>query len=211
VRDRMKKSTDIRGLYAITQNIVDSNHLIDSVGQALAGGVRILQYRNKSGDAALRLSQASALQSLCKQWGALFLINDDIPLAARLQADGVHLGREDGAIAAARSQLGARAIIGASCYNDIELARQARAAGADYVAFGAMFASGTKPGAVHAPLAILGQARELGLPVVAIGGITPGNASEVIAAGADAIAVINGIFAASDPGHAARSLSRLFS
>jgi len=184
----------IRGLYAITPDTDNSEQLIEQVSAALDGGARILQYRNKGSDAVRRLWQANILNSLAQSRGALFIVNDDIALAEAVRADGVHLGRDDAAIAAARARLGDGAIIGASCYNSLDLARSAVAAGASYVAFGAVFASGTKPGAVHAPLSLFADAASLGVPRVAIGGITADNASQVVAAGADAIAIIGGLF-----------------
>lgn len=184
----------IRGLYAITPDTDNSEQLIEQVSAALDGGARILQYRNKGSDAVRRLWQANILKSLAQSRGAIFIVNDDVALAEAIRADGVHLGRDDDAIAAARARLGEAAIIGASCYNSLELARSAVAAGASYVAFGAVFASGTKPGAVHAPLSLFADAASLGVPRVAIGGITADNAGQVVAAGADAIAVIGGLF-----------------
>ena len=163
----------IRGLYAITPDTDNSEQLIEQVSAALDGGARILQYRNKGNDAVRRLWQANILKSLAQSRGALFIVNDDVALAEAIRADGVHLGRDDDAIAAARARLGDGAIIGASCYNSLDLARSAVAAGASYVAFGAVFASGTKPGAVHAPLSLFADAASLGVPRVAIGGITP--------------------------------------
>lgn len=184
----------IHGLYAITPDTDNSEQLIEQVSAALDGGARILQYRNKGSDAVRRLWQANILKSLAQSRGAIFIVNDDVALAEAIRADGVHLGRDDDAIAAARARLGEAAIIGASCYNSLELARSAVAAGASYVAFGAVFASGTKPGAVHAPLSLFADAASLGVPRVAIGGITADNAGQVVAAGADAIAVIGGLF-----------------
>ena len=181
------------------------------VEAALRGGAAAIQYRNKSANAALRIEQARALQDLCRQHGVALIINDYIELCLILNADGVHLGGDDGDIAAARMQLGPSKIIGVSCYNCLKIAAAAKSQGADYVAFGACFDSATKPAAVRAPLALLTQAREkMGLPVVAIGGITLTNATLAIEAGADAIAVIAAVFMASDVQLAAQQFSNLF-
>ncbi|MGL6045945.1 MAG: thiamine phosphate synthase [Vogesella sp.] len=200
----------IRGLYAITPDTDNSEQLIEQVSAALDGGARILQYRNKGSDAVRRLWQANILKSLAQSRGALFIVNDDVALAEAIRADGVHLGRDDDAIAAARARLGDGAIIGASCYNSLDLARSAVAAGASYVAFGAVFASGTKPGAVHAPLSLFADAASLGVPRVAIGGITTDNAGQVVAAGADAIAVIGGLFDGDGIAERAATLATLY-
>jgi thiamine-phosphate pyrophosphorylase len=200
----------IRGLYAITPDTDNSEQLIEQVSAALDGGARILQYRNKGSDAVRRLWQANILKSLAQSRGALFIVNDDVALAEAIRADGVHLGRDDDAIAAARARLGDGAIIGASCYNSLDLARSAVAAGASYVAFGAVFASGTKPGAVHAPLSLFADATSLGVPRVAIGGITTNNAGQVVAAGADAIAVIGGLFDGDGIAERAATLATLY-
>lgn len=201
----------IHGLYAITPDTDNSEQLIEQVSAALDGGVRILQYRNKGHDAVRRLWQANILKSLAQSRGAIFIVNDDVALAEAIRADGVHLGRDDDAIAAARARLGEAAIIGASCYNSLDLARSAVAAGASYVAFGAVFASGTKPGAVHAPLSLFADAASLGVPRVAIGGITTDNAGQVVAAGADAIAVIGGLFNGDGIAERAATLAALYS
>ena len=200
----------IHGLYAITPDTDNSEQLIEQVSAALDGGARILQYRNKGSDAVRRLWQANILKSLAQSRGAIFIVNDDVALAEAIRADGVHLGRDDDAIAAARARLGEAAIIGASCYNSLELARSAVAAGASYVAFGAVFASGTKPGAVHAPLSLFADAAKLGVPRVAIGGITADNAGQVVAAGADAIAVIGGLFDGDGIAERAATLAALY-
>ncbi|WP_024304543.1 thiamine phosphate synthase [Pseudogulbenkiania sp. MAI-1] len=198
------------GLYAITPDTDDSERLIELVGDVLPHGVRLLQYRNKSQDPVRRLWQASLLASLCQSHGVTFIVNDDVELALSVGADGVHLGRDDAAIAAARARLGPDAVIGASCYDDLALAEAAVAAGASYVAFGAVFPSGTKPNAVRAPLELFGQAKRFGVPTVAIGGITPANAGEVVAAGADMLAVIGALFDAADPAQVAERLAATF-
>ncbi len=200
-----------RGLYAVTPDEPDIGLLARKVRKALAGGARILQYRNKSANAALRREQGAALLALCREARIPLVINDDLDLARELRADGLHLGREDISIAAARAQLGKGRLLGASCYDRLELALAAREGGADYVAFGSAFRSATKPGATRAPLSLYREAKaRLGLPVVAIGGITTENAQSVIEAGADAVAVISALFDAPDIEAAARSFSRLF-
>ena len=193
------KTTRIEGLYAITPDLNDTGELLRRAEQVLRGGASVLQYRNKLADYALKREQASELMWLCEDHGVPFIINDHVLLCVELDADGVHLGGQDGDIAAARRLLGAHKLIGASCYNRLELAVQARDAGADYVAFGACFPSETKPEPVHAPLGLFAQARQaVGLPMVAIGGISPDNVQQVMQAGADAVAVISAIFDAAD-------------
>jgi thiamine-phosphate pyrophosphorylase len=201
----------IRGLYAITPELEDTARLLELVAAALDGGAAAVQYRAKNADAARRGEQAYALAQLCRERGACFIVNDDVELARASGADGVHLGREDGAIAEARKRLGETALIGASCYDRLDLAREAAAQGADYVAFGSVFASSTKPDAVRAPLWLLAQAkRELPLPVVAIGGIDADNAPLLVACGVDAVAVISAIFDAPDVRAAASRIASRF-
>jgi thiamine-phosphate pyrophosphorylase len=201
----------ISGLYAVTPDMADTQRLLALVEAALQGGAAALQYRNKTASALLRREQAAALLPLCRKHGVPLIINDDAVLCHELSADGVHLGGEDGEIAAIRTLLGPDKIIGASCYNRLDLAVQAKAQGADYIAFGACFESGTKPVAVRAPLQLFSQARNaVGLPAVAIGGITAENATFAIAAGADSVAVINAIFAAPDVRQAAQNISNFF-
>ena len=200
----------IKGLYAVTPDLADTALLVAKVEVVLAAGTRWLQYRNKSINDGVRREQAEALRDLCRRHGATLIINDDVALACTLDADGVHVGGDDAAVPAARAQLGRDKIIGASCYDDLQRARVAADQGADYVAFGSFFASSVKPGAIRAPLAVLPAARVFGLPVVAIGGITLDNAGQLIAAGADAIAVISAVFAAPDPALATRNFCQLF-
>lgn len=198
------------GLYAITPEQHDTAELSRKVRLALKGGARVLQYRNKLGDDALRLEQATALRGLTREFGAMLIVNDDALLAQRVDAEGVHLGGEDGSVGAARSLLGKHKIIGVSCYNRLSLAYQAVVQGADYVAFGAFFASAVKPSAPVATLELLRQARdEIAVPVVAIGGITPDNGAQLLAAGADALAVISALFGAQDIRLAARQFTNL--
>ncbi len=203
----------VRGLYAIVDSamLADESRLLDTARMALAGGARVMQYRDKSGDAARRRRQARALAALCRAAGVVFIVNDDVALAATAGADGVHLGRDDGTVADARKALGRHAIIGVSCYNELERARAAQDAGADYVAFGRFFASRSKPHAVPATVELLRAARAvLHVPIVAIGGITPDNGGALLAAGADALAAIDGVFGASDVRAAAARYAALF-
>lgn len=199
----------LAGLYAVTPARRDEP--CAAVGAALRGGARIVQYRDKSDDAERRRDEARQLAALCHAVGALLVINDDVALARDSGADGVHLGRDDIGIPDARALLGPDAVIGASCYDSLALARAASAQGADYVAFGSFFPSRTKPAAVRAPLRLLKDARaELDLPICAIGGITPENGGELLAAGADMLAVVDGVFGAPDIEAAARAYSRLW-
>jgi thiamine-phosphate pyrophosphorylase len=195
----------LAGLYAVTPDLADTDDLVARVTAVLAGGACAIQYRNKTAGHELRRAQASALARVHAARGGLYIINDDVELAAAVGADGVHIGEDDGGIAAARAMLGPERIVGVSCYNDFACAETAVAAGADYVAFGSFFASTVKPGARRADVRLLERARSLGVPVVAIGGITAGNASELFAAGADAVAVISDIFGARDVEAAARA------
>ena len=192
----------LRGLYAITPEGPD---LERKVRLALEGGIALLQYRRKSRDHV----QAAEIVRMAREHRVPVIINDDLELALELGADGVHLGRDDGDLRAARARLRGR-ILGASCYNDLALARAAVGAGADYIAFGSVFASPTKPGAVRAPLALFNDARSLGVPLAAIGGITLANASQLIAAGAHLLAVISDLFEARDIRARARDYEKLF-
>ncbi len=190
----------LAGLYGITPDGLATPALLAAVAAVLAGGCRWLQYRNKTAAPALRRRQAESLAALCQARGAGLIINDDAELAQAVGAAGVHLGREDGGLAAARRLLGPQAVIGASCYQDFERARQAVAEGASYVAFGAVHASPTKPGAARAPLTLFDRARrELPVPACAIGGITLDNVAPVIQAGARLVAVISDLFHAGTP------------
>ncbi len=207
----MTTKRGIDGLYAITPDLNDTERLLHDVREALLGGARILQYRNKSASAALQLQQAQALRTLTREFGALFIVNDDARLAAAASADGVHLGGDDGSVAAAREIMGKTGIIGVSCYNRPALAHEAVRQGADYVAFGAFFPSSVKPGAVKAEVELLRTVRaELDVPIVAIGGITQQNGATLVDAGADALAVISALWNAPDIGQAAKEFSKLF-
>lgn len=213
---RFPRHAPARGLYAVTPDGLSTPALLAQAEAALAGGTPLLQYREKSGEGSRRREQATALLALCCRHGARLIINDDLELALDIGAHGVHLGREDGDLAAARAALGPDRILGASCYNDFALAQQAAQAGASYVAFGAIYASPTKPGAVQAPLSLLQRARrELlpaypGLTLAAIGGITLTNAAPVLAAGAQCLAVVSDLFQAPDIPARAAAYQRLF-
>ncbi|RDH85420.1 MAG: thiamine phosphate synthase [endosymbiont of Escarpia spicata] len=208
----MNRVTRLHGLYAITDTALAQNqNLTEQVAQALLGGAHIIQYRDKSGDRSRRQAEAECLLKLCREHHALLLINDDLELAKSIGADGIHLGRDDASLPQARAVLGPEAIIGVSCYNQLELAREASRAGADYIAFGRFFTSQTKPDAVQADPELLRQAsRELPQPLVAIGGITPENGGPLIDAGADMLAVIDAIFNQTDIRLAAARFNKLF-
>lgn len=197
------------GLYLVTPDEPDAARLLARVAPLLPFAACV-QYRNKRAEAGLRERQARGLRALCRDAGVPLIINDDAALAARIDADGVHLGEHDGDVEAARTLLGDDAIIGVSCYDDIGRAENAANAGADYLAFGAFFPSSTKPHARRATPALLQAAARFGLPQVAIGGITPDNARPLIAAGADLVAVISGVFDAVDPVAAARAFRACF-
>lgn len=200
----------LRGLYAITPETGDLDMLVRLVRCALDGGARLVQYRSKRQDAQTRLLQAQAIRAICRERDVPFIVNDDLELAAECGADGVHLGRGDHDPHAARLRL-PHAILGVSCYDDPGRARAAARAGADYAAIGSVFASSTKPEAVHSGLAVLAEARRVsGIPIAAIGGITRENAAATVAAGADMIAVISALFEAPDVTAAAHCLSRPF-
>jgi thiamine-phosphate pyrophosphorylase len=199
------------GLYAITPETDNTERLLAQVEAALLGGVAAVQYRDKSGDVARRHEQASELVALCHRFGAPLIVNDDLRLADLCGADGVHLGRDDGGLREARIILGQGRFIGASCYQSLDLALAAQAAGADYVAFGSFFSSPTKPAAPRASLDLLHAAAPvLQVPLVAIGGITPANASQLLEAGADCLAVLSALFDAPDIRAAAHALNQLF-
>ncbi len=199
------------GLYAITDSqLLPSNKLSQGVSAAIAGGARVIQYRDKSKDPARRRHEATQLLRLCRQHGVTFIINDDVTLAAEIGADGVHLGRNDGDIESTRRQL-PDGIIGVSCYNDWQRAQAAQDAGADYIAFGAFYPSTTKPDALAADKSLLTRARqELRIPVVAIGGITTDNGAPLIEAGTDMLAVVQGVFGQPDIRQAAQQYAQLF-
>jgi thiamine-phosphate pyrophosphorylase len=199
----------LSGLYAITDS--SQEQLANEVELALKGGARIIQYRDKSPDQQKRLAQANKLLDLCRRHSAYLIINDDVELTSAVGADGVHLGQDDLDITSAREILGDQAIIGISCYNRLDLAIAAQEMGADYVAFGRFFPSSSKPEAVQAEIGLLQEAKKrLQLPIVAIGGITPENGAPLVAAGADMLAVIQGVFGQRNIRAAAEQFEKLF-
>lgn len=204
------KAPVFNGLYPITPDEADTARLLARVGPLLGAGIALLQYRNKAADDALRREQATALQALCAPANVPLIINDDATLAHETGAAGVHLGEDDGDIAAARALLGPDAIVGASCYDELARAERAIAAGASYVAFGAFFPTTTKLTTRRATPELLRDAAKFGVPRVAIGGITPANAQPLIDAGADLIAVIGSVFDAPDPVAAVRAYLSCF-
>jgi thiamine-phosphate pyrophosphorylase len=204
-------STRVRRLYAVTPEEPDTDVLARKVHEALLGGARMVQYRNKTGTSALRHGQCAALLALCRAAGAPLIVNDDLDLTLSVGADGLHLGRDDLPVGIARAKLGDGMLLGTSCYDRLELAVAARDAGADYVAFGSAFPSTTKPGAPRASSALYREAKSrLDCPIVAIGGITLENTQTLIAAGVDAVAVITALFDAPDIATAAHGFDRLF-
>jgi thiamine-phosphate pyrophosphorylase len=204
-------SARVWGLYAITPETEDTQDLLAKVRLALEGGARVVQYRSKAPDGELRRRQAERLLALCRGYDVPLIVNDDLQLALAIGADGVHLGRDDGDLASARRALGRERLLGASCYDRLDLAERALEHGADHVAFGSVYGSPTKPNAARAPLALFSTARaRFGAPLVAIGGITPANARDVIEAGAAAVAVISALFEAQDIAATARQFALLF-
>jgi thiamine-phosphate pyrophosphorylase len=201
-----------RGLYAITDSALHTGEALEhAVLDAITGGARVIQYRDKSEDGDRRRAEAAMLVRACRSHGVPLIVNDDIELALSAGADGVHLGRDDASTTAARARLGAHRIIGVSCYNLVERAEAAQRDGADYVAFGSMFSSNTKPAAERAELATVMSARaRIHLPIVAIGGITPQNGASLLDAGVDLLAVVRGVFGHGDPAAAARRYAQLF-
>lgn len=200
----------MRGIYAITPDLADTDDLLAGVDAVLGAGAAWLQYRNKAASAEQRRQQALALQQVCRRHRVPLIINDDWSLARDIGADGAHLGEDDGELRLARAALGQDALLGASCYDSSELAHKAVAAGASYVAFGAFFPSSTKPNARRASPQLLAETVTLGVPRVAIGGLTPDNARALVTAGADLLAVISGIFDAPDPAAATRAYLACF-
>lgn len=203
-----KRRSAVRGLYAITDG--PRADLLDIVAAALRGGARVIQYRDKSDGDIRRHAEATAIKSLCVAHDALYIVNDDVELALAVSADGVHLGEDDADIEIARKLLGDAAIIGVSCYDSLQSAEDFAARGADYLAFGAFFPSRSKQTPRRATTQMLADARRFGLPLVAIGGIEAYNAAPLIAAGADAIAVISALFGSTNVELRARELASLF-
>ncbi len=205
------KKPKIHGLYAITPDLSNTSELLNKARQVLEGGVQLVQYRNKSADDALRREQAGLLLQLCKEYGVPLIINDHIELAAVLDADGVHVGRADGSIGDARRRLGQNKIVGASCYDSLNLALRAEESGADYIAFGAFFPSLTKTDTVPVSPHLIEQAKQkITIQVVGIGGICLANAATVIQSGCDAIAVCNDLFATENAKAQAKQYAHLF-
>lgn len=206
-----RPANPLRGLYLVTPEWADSTRLLAAAEAALRARPALLQYRDKSADTARRHAEASGLRALCRAAGVPLIINDDLELALAVDADGVHLGRDDGALDAARARLGPDRILGVTCYNDVARAESAVALGADYVAFGAMYPSPSKPQAVVATPAVLAEARvRCGVPIAAIGGITLDNAPPLVAAGADLLAVISDVFMAADVAARAAAYRAMF-
>ena len=203
-RERTEARGRIAGLYAVTPDVDDVRVLVAKVAAAIDGGARTVQYRNKTLPGAARAMQARALAELCACRGVRFIVNDDVALARDTNADGVHVGEDDADLASARAALGPHRLVGVSCYGNFERARDAVAQDADYVAFGSFFASRVKPTARRASLDLFARGRALGVPQVAIGGITAANAPALIEAGADAVAVISDVFAPDAPGDITR-------
>lgn len=201
----------LRGLYLVTPDWTDTLRLEAAVAAALIGCPALVQYRNKLADPGLKRTQAARILGLCRAAGVPLIVNDSLELALAIGADGLHIGGEDGDPAEVRAALGPERILGVSCYADLSRGKAARGAGADYVAFGALFPSPTKPEAAPAPLALIARARaELDCPVAGIGGITLDNAPAAVAAGADLLAVISDVFLAPDPGARSAAYRRLF-
>lgn len=207
----MRDSFIIKGLYVITPDMADLNTLIHKTKLAIEGGASMVQYRSKMLDRDVKMQQSAAILRLCRQYDVPCVINDDVEMCRILEADGVHLGEKDDNIEEVRRILGEDAIIGSSCYNQLERAKQAQKEGASYVAFGTMFPTPTKPGATRATLALLKEAkREIHIPIVAIGGITMNNAHDVIETGIDAIAVITSLYEAKSIKETAETFLKMF-
>lgn len=201
----------MKGLYLVTPDLDDTAELCRLTQQALLGGATLVQYRHKTASDRQRLDQAAALLEVCRRHDVPLVINDHIEVCLMINADGVHVGGTDMSVAEVRSVLGAKKIIGASCYGSLELARTATAGGASYVALGGFYPSRVKKYPVTTAVELITQAgRETGLPVVVIGGMTPENAAVLVSAGADMVAAISSVYGASDPRQAARDFARLF-
>jgi thiamine-phosphate pyrophosphorylase len=207
----MRDSFIIKGLYAITPDSVDLNTLIQKTKSAIEGGAFMVQYRSKIHDRDVKMQQCDAILRLCREYEIPCIVNDDVDMCRILEADGVHLGEKDDNIAEVRHILGEDAIIGSSCYDQLDRAKSAQKEGASYVAFGAMFPTSTKPNAPRASLALLKEAkREIQIPIVAIGGITVNNAHDVIKTGIDAIAVITSLYEAKSIKETAETFAKMF-
>lgn len=200
----------LSGLYAIADSALLADNIIHSTIACLRGGARLVQFRDKTSDSMQRQQTALELRGICHQFNAKLIVNDDVKLAQQSGADGVHLGKNDQSLSEARTLLGDTAIIGVSCYNQLKLAKNAEKMGANYVAFGSLFPSPTKPEAVHASLDLVETAKaELNLPVCVIGGINLSNADRACSAGADMLAVISGLFAQANIENTARQFTHI--
>ncbi|MBQ5962637.1 thiamine phosphate synthase [Massilia sp. ZL223] len=201
----------MRGLYLVTPNWDDTERLLALTDSALAAGAALVQYRHKDASAALRAEQAQALLALCRRRGRQLVVNDHLDLCRDIDADGVHVGHTDMAVAQARALLGKDKIVGASCYGELDLALSAQDAGASYVAFGGFYPSPVKKYSFVTPPELLDRAREkIGVPIVVIGGMTPANAAPLVALGADMVAAITSVYGADDPAAAVRAFGLLF-
>ena len=202
----------MRGLYLVTPNWDDTAALIDATEQALKHEAAMVQYRHKHASPELRREQATQLLALCRRYRRPFIINDHLELCLELGADGVHVGGTDASVAEARQALGAGKIVGASCYGDKQLARDASANGASYVAFGGFYPSKVKQYPVTTPPDIVSWAKaEIALPCVVIGGMTPALAAPLVARGADMVAAISSVYGAPVIDVAMHEFARLFS
>ena len=207
----MRDSFIIKGLYAITPDMADSNSLLQKTQLAIEGGAFMVQYRSKIQDRDVKMQQCAAILRLCREYKIPCIVNDDVDMCRVLEADGVHLGEKDDNIAEVRHILGDDAIIGSSCYDQLNRAKLAQKEGASYVAFGAMFETSTKPNAPRATLELLTEAKsQIQIPIVAIGGITMNNAHDVIETGIDAIAVINSLYESNSIKETAETFSHMF-
>ncbi|MEY3910383.1 MAG: Thiamine-phosphate synthase [Pseudomonadota bacterium] len=207
----MRDSFIIKGLYAITPDMADLNTLIQKTQWAIEGGAFMVQYRSKIQDRDVKMQQCAAILRLCREYKIPCIVNDDVDMCRVLEADGVHLGEKDDNIAEVRRILGEDAIIGSSCYDQLNRAKQAQKEGASYVAFGAMFETSTKPNAPRATLELLREAKsQIQIPIVAIGGITVNNAHDVIKTGIDAIAVITSLYEAKTIKETAETFAKMF-
>ncbi len=204
-------SSKVLGLYAITPDMDDTDELCRIVEMAIKGGVKIVQYRNKSAKSRLQITQSSRLLEICREYQIPLVINDNVKLCLALDADGVHIGISDGNLAEIKNRIGDNKILGASCYNSLEIARKAVEEGADYIAFGSCFSSITKPHAPSVDLNLFKDAKCFGVPIVGIGGITLDNVSQVKEAGADSVAVITSLWNSADINMTAKQFSNLLS
>ncbi len=201
----------MKGLYIVTPDWDDTQKLLEITELALKGGAAVVQYRHKTASAGLRREQAECLLALCRSYGKPLIVNDHVELCMAIDADGVHVGGTDAAVAEVRAAVGPEKILGASCYGDLELARKAYAAGASYVAFGGFYPSRVKKYPVTTSVSIMADSHAaVPLPVVVIGGMTVENAAPLVAAGADMVAAISSVYLAADPQAVARRFAGLF-